>query len=197
MKMLKICFAIAASSVLTATAWGAGVVASDQLRNLNQERRIEQGLRSGALTTKEAGQLERGEQRIDRMEAQDLKNGSISRGEQAKLNAAENKVSRDILDEKTDAQHGNPDSGSSERMQADVQRDVNQQRRIQNGLDNGSLTNREGGSLEQGQARVSRDEANAAANGRVTANEQHRVQGAENHQSKRIFRQKHNDTWAG
>ncbi len=109
----------------------------------------------------------------------------------------ENKASQDIFKQKTDAQRGTPDSASSERMQADVQRDVNQQRRIQNGLDNGSLTNREVGSLERGQARVNRDEANAAANGRVPADEQHRVQGAENRQSKRIFRQKHNDTWAG
>ena len=92
---------------------------------------------------------------------------------------------------------GNPDSKSSERMQSDVQRNVNQQRRIQHGIDNGSLTNREVGSLERGQARVVRDEANAAANGRVRAGEQQRVQGAENRQSKRIYRDKHNDRWTG
>jgi len=197
MKMFEIGFAIVASGVLTATAWGAGTVARDQQRDVNQQERIEQGLKSGELSTREAGQLERAEQHVDQMEARDLKNGTMSAAEQAKLKAAENKVSQDIYAQKHDAQLGNPDSKSSERMQSDVQRDVNQQRRIQNGLDNGSLTNREVGSLEGGQARVSRDEANAAANGRVTANEQHRVQGAENHQSKRIFRQKHNDTWAG
>jgi hypothetical protein len=193
MKTLKICLAIAASSVVTATALGAGAVAQDQLRNLNQERRIEQGLRSGTLTTKEAGQLEREEQRVDRMEAQDLKNGSLSGTEQRQINAAENKVSRDILDEKTDAQHGNPTSPSSERMQSDVMRDVKEQHRIQNGLDNGPLTNSEAGTLELRQAHIDRDEASAAANGEMRAAEQQRIRNAEDQESKDIFRMKHND----
>ena len=109
----------------------------------------------------------------------------------------ENKASQDIYEQKHDAQLGNPDSKPSERMQSDVQRNLNQQRRIQHGIDNGSLTDREVGSLERGQARVDRDEANAAANGRVRAREQQRVQGAENRQSKRIYREKHNDSWTG
>ncbi len=100
------------------------------------------------------------------MEARDLKDGSISAAEQARLKALENKTSQDIYQQKHDAQLGNPDSKSSERMQADVQRNVNQQQRIQNGIDNGSLTNREVGALERGQSHVDRDEANAAANGR-------------------------------
>src|SRR5262245_21957711 len=191
MKTLKICFAIAASTVITATAWSAGLVTADQQRNLNQERRIEQGLRSGTLTTKEAGQLERDEQRIDRMEAQDLKNGSLSRAEQRQINAAENQVSRSILDEKTDAQRGNPGSVSSERMQEDVMRDVKEQRRIDDGLDSGALTSREAGQVELGQAHIDRDEASSAANGEVRAVEQQRIRNAENRQSEDIFRMKH------
>ena len=193
MKTLKICLAIAASSVVTATAWSAGVAARDQLRNLNQERRIEQGLRSGALTTKEAGRLEREEQRIDRMEALDLKNGSLSTAEQRRINAAENKASRDILDEKTDAQHGNPESPSSRRMQSDVLRDVKEQHRIQNGIDSGRLANSEAGTLELRQGYIDRDEASAAANGQMRAVEQQRIRSAEDQESKDIFRMKHND----
>ena len=77
-------------------------------------------------------------------------------------------------------------------MQSDVQRNVNQQQRIANGINNGSLTNREAGSLERGQAHVDRKEANAAANGHVGAGEQRRIQGSENHQSNRIYNKKHN-----
>jgi hypothetical protein len=197
MKSFGICSVIVATGVLSATAWGAGTVAGDEQRDVHQQQRIEQGLKSGELSTREAGQLERQEQHVDQMEARDLKNGKISAAEQAKLNAAQNKVSKDIYAQKHDAQLGNADSKSSERMQADVQRDVNQEKRVQNGIRNGSLTNREAGSLERGQARDARDQANAAANGRITAKEQQRVQSAENHQSKRVYKKKHNDQWKG
>ncbi|HEY7963951.1 MAG: hypothetical protein ACHP9U_06145 [Steroidobacterales bacterium] len=76
-------------------------------------------------------------------------------------------------------------------MQADVQRNVNQQQRIDNGMRNGSLTNRAAGSLERGQAHVDRREANAAADGHVGAGEQARIQGAESRHSGRVYRKKH------
>ncbi len=177
---------------LTGTAAIAQNAVNDQQRDVNQQQRIEQGLQSGQLTTKEAGQLERGQQRIDRTEAKDLKNGSISPSEQAKLNSMENKESQAIYADKHNAVTGNPNSASSQRMQADVQRNVNQQQRIANGIQNGSLTNREVGSLERGQAHVDRKEANAAANGHVTRSEQANIQGSENHQSNRIYNKKHN-----
>ena len=197
MKSLGIWTVIVITNALSATAWSADVVERDQQRDVNQQERIEQGLESGALSTKEAGQLERQQTHVDKMEARDLRDGSISAEEQARLKAVQNKTSQDIYQQKHDAQLGNPDSKSSERMQADVQRNVNQQQRIQNGIDNGSLTNREVGALERGQSHVNRDEANAAANGRIRANEQQRVQRAENHQSQRVYRKKHNDRWTG
>jgi len=101
-------------------------------------------------------------------------------------------VSNDIYADKHNGVTGNPNSASSQRMQADVQRNVNQQQRIQNGMDNGSLTNREAGKLERGQARVNGREANAAANGHVGAAEQRGIQRSENRQSGRIYRKKHN-----
>ena len=64
---------------------------------------------------------------------------------------------------------------------------------IENGVKSGSLTNREAGNLERGQAKVDRKEAKAAANGHVGAGEQKNIQSAENHQSKRIHREKHNE----
>ena len=101
---------------------------------------------------------------------------------------------RAIYDDKHNATTGNPNSASSERMQADVQRNVNQQQRIANGMQSGALTNKEAGSLERGQAHVARREANVAANGHVSAREQRRIQGSENHQSNRIYNKKHNGT---
>jgi hypothetical protein len=194
MKTTSITLQLLAMSVLTTAAWAQTPAEQDQQRDVNQQQRIEQGLQSGQLSTREAGSLERQEQHADNMEAHDLKNGSMSAGEQARLNAAQNKVSGDIYADKHNGVTGNPNSASSQRMQSDVQRNVNQQQRIQNGMDNGSLTNRETGSLERGQGHVNGKEANAAANGHVSARAQGRIQRSENRQSGRIYRKKHNAT---
>ncbi len=193
MKTTAIAIQLVAMSVLTTAAWAQTTTAEkDQQRDVNQQQRIEQGLQSGQLSTKEAGSLERREQHIDTMEKRDLRDGSISPAEQARLNAAQNRVSNQIYADKHNGVTGNPNSASSRRMQADVQRNVNQQQRIQNGMENGSLTNREVGKLERGQAHVNGREASAAADGHVGAREQRGIQRSENRQSGRIFRKKHN-----
>ena len=192
MKTTSITFQLFAASLLTTAAWAQTPAEQDQQRDVNQQQRIEQGLKSGQLSTKEAGSLERQQQHIDKMEANDMKNGAITPAEQARLNAAQNRASNNIYADKHNGVTGNPNSASSRRMQADVQRNVNQQQRIQNGMDNGSLTNREAGSLERGQAHVDGREANAAANGHVGAAEQRGIQRSENRQSGRIYRKKHN-----
>jgi len=194
MNFFKLTCAALATGVLSTAALAQTPAEQDQQRDVNQQERVEQGLQSGQLSTKEAGSLERDEQHVDRMEAHDLKNGSISPAEQARLNAAQNKTSDAIYADKHNATTGNPNSISSQRMQTDVQRNVNQQQRIANGMKSGELTNRETGSLERGQAHVDRREANAAANGRVNAAEQGRIQRSENRQSGRVYNKKHNAT---
>src|SRR5438132_9050651 len=151
-------------------------------RDVNQQQRIEQGLKSGELTTREAAKLEREEARVERDQARAMQDGKLSPAEKARLAREQNQVSRDIYREKHDAQTGNPNSASSQRMQADVQRNINQQERIEQGVKSGSLTTRETAQLERGQARDNRLEARAGADGHVGAGEQRRIQGAENRQ---------------
>ncbi len=160
-------------------------------RDVNQQERIEQGLKSGQLTTREAARLEREEAKVERDQARALRDGTLSPAEKARLAREQNKVSRDIYREKHDAQTGDPNSPSSQRMQADVQRDVNQQRRIEQGVASGELTNREAARLERGQARDNAAQARAGADGKVGPNEQRRLQRQENRQSRRIYREKH------
>lgn len=160
-------------------------------RDVNQQKRIEQGLKSGELTTKEAARLEQGEARIDREQARALKDGTLSPAEKTKIQADQNRESAEIRKLKTNDRTGNPNSVSSQRMQADVQRNINQQQRIEGGIKDGSLTRREVGSLERGQANVDRKEARAGRDGHVGAKEEARIQAAENHQSKRIHKEKH------
>lgn len=186
-------------SALGALALAANVFAAgprtDQVvdRDVNQQERVENGLQSGQLNTREAGQIERDEARIDRTEAHDLKDGKLSPEEQAQINRMQNKTSAEIYRDKHNDTTGNPDSKSSERLQADVARNVHQEQRVDQGVDSGSLSNREVGSLEAGQANVDHKEAVATRNGHVGAGEQARVQRSEDHQSRRIHRKKTND----
>src|SRR5438874_1261295 len=72
-----------------------------------------------------------------------------------------------------------------------IQRDANQQNRIEQGVKSGSLTTREAAKLERGQARDSRLEARAGADGKVGPREQRRIQKNENRESRKIRREKH------
>ncbi|MES2104079.1 MAG: hypothetical protein V4634_08675 [Pseudomonadota bacterium] len=177
-------------SSLFATAAFAQTAATDVQRDVNQQQGIENGLKSGQLTTREAAKLEREEKNVDKTEARAMKDGKLSQGEKNRIQNMQNKVSSDIHADKTNANTGNPNSVSNRRMQADVQRNVNQEQRIENGVKNGSLTNHEVSKLEKGQARVDGQEAQAGKNGHVSAAEQRKVQRDENKQSRRIRKEK-------
>ena len=71
------------------------------------------------------------------------------------------------------------------------QRQANQERRIDQGVASGSLTQREANRLERGQQRVDNMENRAKADGVVTGRERARIQHAQDVQSDRIYRQKH------
>jgi hypothetical protein len=190
-RALALALTLACAAAAQAQEQGAAIATQ---RDTNQQERIEQGLQSGQLNTREAGQLERDQQRIDHTEARDLKQGgTLTTQEKAQVNREQNQASRDIYDDKHNAVTGNPNSASSQRLQTDVQRNANQQQRITNGINSGQLSNKEAGHLEAGQKREVRNEANASANGHVGAGEQAHIQGRENHQSQRVFDKKHND----
>jgi len=72
-------------------------------------------------------------------------------------------------------------------------REVRQQARIQQGVKSGELTKGEANRLERGQTHVDRLENHAKADGKVTPAERARLARAQNRQSRRIYRLKHND----
>src|SRR5215467_762476 len=108
MSKTKIAVALTVATLLSGAAFADTVAEKDQQRDVNQQQRIEQGLQSGQLNTKEAGRLEREQQHVDRMEAHDMKDGHISAAEQLRLDKAQNAASADIYKQKHDAQTGNP-----------------------------------------------------------------------------------------
>jgi hypothetical protein len=66
-----------------------------------------------------------------------------------------------------------------------------QELRIDKGVESGTLTPRETRRLERGQRRVERIETKAQADGTITGREKVRLEHAQDVQSKRIYRQKH------
>lgn len=73
-------------------------------RQANQERRIQQGVDSGALNQREAARLERGQDRVEKMEEKAKADGKVTPQERARLNRAEDVQSRKIYRQKHDAQ---------------------------------------------------------------------------------------------
>jgi hypothetical protein len=183
--------AIAASLLAAAPALAQSAAPGYTQRDIHQEQRILQGLKSGELTTVEAARLQGEQARIDRIEANALRDGKLTNTEKARINAAQDRASAHIYQQKHDAQQGDPNSASSRRMQTNVQRNIIQESRIQQGMASGQLTHREAARLEAGQARVNRREALAGADGHVGPHEQGVIQRTQNRQSRQIYRQKH------
>jgi len=71
------------------------------------------------------------------------------------------------------------------------QREANQERRIQQGVNSGQLTAREANRLENQQGRIDRAEDKAKADGRVTAQERARLHNMQDRASRDIAREKH------
>ncbi len=71
------------------------------------------------------------------------------------------------------------------------QRQANQDKRIDNGVKSGQLTQREAARLDKGQARVDKMENKALADGKITKGEANRIERAQDRQSARIYTQKH------
>ncbi|MGB8338568.1 MAG: hypothetical protein WCD07_12435 [Burkholderiales bacterium] len=190
MRLLKVALSCAIATIFSSAAM-AQTTATEVQRNVNQQERIEQGLKSGQINTREAARLEREQSNVERAEKNALKDGKLSGKEKARIERAQNQASRDIYREKHDAQQGNPQSASSQRMQKNVQRNVNHQKRIEAGAKSGALTNHEVAKLEGQQAHVNRREARAGADGFVGKREQGAVQRAENRASRKIYGEKH------
>jgi hypothetical protein len=71
-------------------------------------------------------------------------------------------------------------------------RERRQQKRIGKGIENGSLTPREGAQLERREEKIQRDEARAKSDGVVTPAERGKLNRELNRDSRAIRRKKHN-----
>jgi uncharacterized membrane protein YebE (DUF533 family) len=86
------------------TAVGATSASADEIdrRQTNQERRIQQGVRSGEITGREYRALEAEQARIRQLEARAKADGRVDAREAAEIRRAQNNASRHIQQESTD-----------------------------------------------------------------------------------------------
>lgn len=104
--MLKSLLSITAlTSVLAAPAFAQTNTAGIDKREANQERRIEQGVRSGALTQQEAAKLEAGQAKVRAMEATAKADGSVTKRERHRIHQQQDRQSRRIHKLKHNPQH--------------------------------------------------------------------------------------------
>src|SRR5437868_2725378 len=120
-EIMKLKGSIIAAALGSVFAGSAFAQAGTVQRDVNQQERIEQGLKSGSLSTGEAARLEREQSRIEKDQARAMRDGKLSPAEKARLAREQNQASRDINRLENNAQRGDPNSASSRRMQADVQ----------------------------------------------------------------------------
>ncbi len=71
------------------------------------------------------------------------------------------------------------------------QRQAKQEQRIDKGVQSGQLNQKEAARLDKGQARVQKMEDKAAVDGKVTAKERRKIERAQDKQSRKIAREKH------
>lgn len=99
-----------ASLVIAATLAGGALPALAQStervdkRQARQDKRIEAGQKSGALTPKEAARLEKGQARVQKMEDKAVADGKVTAKERARLERAQDRQSKKIYREKHDKQ---------------------------------------------------------------------------------------------
>lgn len=101
--MKTVTFATLLAAALAVPAFAQAQDRVDK-REANQERRIQQGEKSGALTQKEAARLERDQARIEKKEQKARADGKMTPKERARLEKAQNRESRKIYREKHDKQ---------------------------------------------------------------------------------------------
>jgi len=88
---MKKLLTVAVFGALSLPAFAQQTTPQIDQRQDRQEHRIEQGVRSGQLTPREAARLERGQARIRQMERQALADGHISRRERAAIDREQDK----------------------------------------------------------------------------------------------------------
>ena len=102
-------FKVKAAVIALTLAFAGGALAQTATpgidkRQANQEKRIEQGVKSGELTKKETARLEKREGKLQADKAKAAADGKVTKKEREQLNHEANRDSKAIYRQKHDAQ---------------------------------------------------------------------------------------------
>jgi len=103
MNFIKTATAVALGAIVSTAALAQGGAGFEQ-RDAHNRERIEQGIRTGQITPREARRLQKAQARIDRMEAFALRDGRVTPRERERIELAQADLGRAIFHEKHDAQ---------------------------------------------------------------------------------------------
>jgi len=103
MNFTKAAVAVALGAVFSTAVLAQGGFGFERRDAVNNER-IEQGIRSGQLTRREVAQLRERQGHIERLEARARRDGVISERERARIEVAQNDLSRLIRFDKHNGQ---------------------------------------------------------------------------------------------
>jgi hypothetical protein len=191
---LTIAVATLALAVPAATAQSANTTTATRPSTIHQrrdtqQRRIGEGIENGSLTAGEAARVERQETRLNK-EVRDMRQdngGRLTPQDRRIVNRQQNRLSREIYNQKHD---GQVQHSSTNEVNA---RERAQQKRIGEGVENGSLTAGEAARLERKEAGVNREVSGMRQvnGGRLTPAEHRVVNRQQNRVSRQIYRQKH------
>ena len=102
--MLKAVFGITVITLAFAASSYADTAKIDK-READQEKRIDQGVKSGALTPKEEAKLDAGQAKIERIEDKAKADGHVTKQERKHINKEQNVQSKKIHDMKHNEAH--------------------------------------------------------------------------------------------
>src|SRR6185437_924702 len=160
-------------------------------RKENQQDRIANGVQSGQLTAGETHNLEKKEAELNGEESRMKKrdDGNLTAADKTRLNRQQNRLSNQIYKDKHNVrtQNTNPKTEVGQRQR-------NQQERIAQGIKSGQMTAGEASHMEGHEAAVNHEIHNdrAANGGKLTGQERAQVNRQQNHNSRAVYRKKHN-----
>jgi hypothetical protein len=161
-----------------------------QHRYQAEQTRIADGIRNGDLTQAEARNLEQKQAQLNReeMEMRKANGGKLSAADRARLQGQQNLLSKRIYKQKHDAQNANtdPKSAGSKRMEQ-------QQDRIAQGVQSGSLTANEAGRLENQESKLNKEAKHMRQEdgGKLTDADKAKLYHQQRRESRNIYHQKH------
>jgi hypothetical protein len=157
MTKFKTAIAIAVGTLFAGAAFAQSNYSIEQRDRIEQER-IDRGIQSGQLTSREAARLEGERAQVERLERRARADGVLTQNERARIDRAQDRLGRDISRESHDRQVANSNWRASDRPQGWDRREGAGQRQFDRGVRPEQFNRREAVRGERNDARFGRSD---------------------------------------